>query len=60
MKKKSPGRPPLPSGKAKNNTLLIRLSRVEREEVDDAARFEGKKSSAWARQILLAKSREKA
>jgi hypothetical protein len=59
MKKKSAGRPPLPKGKAKDNTLLIRLSPVEREEVDDMAKFNGQKSSAWARHILLAAARQK-
>ena len=59
MKKVGAGRPKLPKGKAKSNTLLIRLSAHEREEIDAFAKGEGAKSSAWARYILLAAVRKK-
>ena len=58
MKKKGAGRPPLPKGKAKSNTLLIRLSGLEREQIDAFAKSKGEKSSAWARHILLAAFRK--
>jgi hypothetical protein len=53
MKKKGAGRPKLPKGKAKSNTLLIRLSALERQQIDELAKSKGEKSSAWARHILL-------
>jgi hypothetical protein len=59
MKKKSAGRPPFPKGKAKSNTLLIRLSGLERQEIDAIAKSKKEKSSAWARHILLATARKK-
>jgi hypothetical protein len=59
MKKTGAGRPKLPKGKAKSNTLLIRLSGYEREEIEAFAKSKGEKPSACARHILLAEVRKK-
>jgi hypothetical protein len=53
MKKKGAGRPPLPKDQAKSNTLLIRLSGLERQKIDGSAMQSGERPSAWARRILL-------
>lgn len=48
----------MPKGKAKSNTLLIRLSIHEREEIEAFAKKKREKPSVCARHILLAAIRD--
>jgi hypothetical protein len=46
------GRKPL-AEKRQDNLLLVRMTRAERDELNNAARQEGKPTSTWARDYLL-------
>lgn len=48
------GRPKLPPGESRTNTLRIRLTEAERARIDALAARSGQEPSAWARTILLA------
>ena len=52
-KRRGPGRPRLPKGKAKGAVLSIRLTPAERELLDALADDEGSTVSEWARATLL-------
>ena len=48
------GRPRLAKGEGKGSVITIRLQKVERKTVGDAAKRAGVKLSEWARNTLLA------
>jgi hypothetical protein len=50
------GRPKLPESKRRVAELRIRLTRLERKHLDVVARANGKDTSTWARELLLAQS----
>ena len=54
MKKRGPGRPPMPEGKARAAMFAVRLSAVERAEIEAAAARAEKPVTQWAREALLA------
>jgi hypothetical protein len=47
------GRPKLADSERRSAELRIRLTRVERKQLDVAARANGKETSTWARELLL-------
>lgn len=52
MTKKRPGRPKLAKGQAKGETLVIRLTKAEKQAIIEASK--GSKSpSEWARNALI-------
>jgi hypothetical protein len=53
MRKAKIGRPKLPKGKAKGSVITVRLQKLERKAVGDAAHRAGVKLSQWARNTLL-------
>lgn len=48
------GRPRLPRGQARSHGLHLRLTKLERQAVDNKAKQEGQDTSEWSRKILLA------
>lgn len=52
--KRGPGRPPVDAEQALSAIFSVRLSRDERQAVEEAAARAGKKAGAWARDVLLA------
>jgi uncharacterized protein (DUF1778 family) len=52
-KKRPRGRPPLPKGQEREETLQIRLRAVDRRALEKAARKAGQTLSGWARDVLL-------
>ena len=53
MKRRGPGRPPLPKAERKAAIFSVRLSPEEREQVEQAANSQGLKAAAWARLALM-------
>lgn len=53
MKKKRPGRPVLPPGKARNETVRVRLTVGELERIKKAAEEKAVTVSEWSRRRLL-------
>jgi uncharacterized protein (DUF1778 family) len=53
-KPKKPGRPPLPKGNAKGETLRIRVTSDELRAIEKAAQASKQNLSAWIRSKLLA------
>jgi uncharacterized protein (DUF1778 family) len=47
------GRPKLADSERKSAELRIRLTHAERNQLDAAARANGKETSTWARELLL-------
>lgn len=54
---KPSGRPAKPAEQVRSNTLKIRLTVAERQEIDDAAGGESLETSSWARGVLLREAR---
>lgn len=52
-KKRGPGRPPMPSGKARTGVFTVRLSEEERAQIELAAARAGMAVTQWARDALL-------
>jgi predicted HicB family RNase H-like nuclease len=53
-KARKAGRPPLPKGNAKNETLRVRVTPVELKAIESAARAEKQSASEWIRSTLNA------
>ncbi len=54
---KPTGRPSKPAGQVRGNALRIRLTDMERQEIDLAAGNETLETSSWARAVLLREAR---
>jgi hypothetical protein len=52
-KRKGPGRPKLPKGDALGSVITVRLSKLERKAVGNAANRDDLKLSEWVRRVLL-------
>jgi predicted HicB family RNase H-like nuclease len=53
-KAKKAGRPPLPRGNAKNETLRVRVTPSELKAIESAAKGKKQSASAWIRSALNA------
>lgn len=54
------GRPKLPKGEAKVETIRVRVTPSEYSSVKESAASSGKDISEWARQLILAGAKSKA
>jgi uncharacterized protein (DUF1778 family) len=54
----SMGRPKLEDDERKDLGMTIRFTKEERERIDAAAKIAGKKTSTWARDLLLAAAKK--
>jgi uncharacterized protein (DUF1778 family) len=52
------GRPRLEDDERKDLGMTIRFTKEERERIDAAAKIAGKKTSTWARDLLLAAAKK--
>lgn len=50
--RKRMGRPALPEGDARTRVFSVRITDVERKEIDKAAAIAGESAGDWARRVL--------